>query len=239
MITVLGPQLNTVDLKGVEPKRPERAGSRWRPIPHHDLAVTLEQELQHRGIAIRRAAWSLDPARQVLVGGFSVLFPAPLGLPDMPGIEYALGIRHGNNLKYALTFAAGAQVTVCLNGLVSGTWVLVRKHTCGLDLGTEVARGVDRFVEESRSVRNCIDRLRERNLTRHQADHALMDAGRARLLPWSHLGQVERLYEHPEHEDFRSRTAWSLMNAFNEVVKKQAPARQLHSLDRFRQLLLN
>jgi len=98
---------------------------------------------------------------------------------------------------------------------------------------------MERFIEESRLVKNCVERLREKELNQQQADHLLMEAGRKRLLPWSHLGQVEQLYEHPEHEEFRENTAWGLLNAFNEVVKKQAPVKQLRSLDSFRKVLLN
>jgi len=148
-------------------------------------------------------------------------------------------IRHSNNTRFALTFAAGAQVLVCLNGVITGTWVLHRKHTNGLDLDQAVAAGVARFIDQARDVPRCVAALKERTLTQRQADHLLMESGRAGLLPWSHIGQALDEYEHPAHEEFRGRNAWALYNAVSEILKRQNPARQMHALDRVRQLLLN
>jgi len=239
MITICGDKLSTSDLQGLEIQRPARAGSRWQPVAHYDLACSIEKTLHERGVNITSESWSVNPSAQVLVGGMCVIFPQSFGIPDIAGLTYALGIRHSNDTRFALTFAAGAQVLVCLNGVITGTWVLHRKHTSGLDLGQAVADGVARFIEEARAVPQCVAALKDRTLTRRQADHLLMESGRAGLLPWSQIGQAQDEYEHPQHEEFCGRSAWTLYNAVSEVLKRQNPARQMRSLDRFRQLLLN
>lgn len=240
MITVLGNRtLRTSDLKEYPVKRPERAGDRWKGVHHHDLAVELEEALWSRRIGITREIWTVDPSGQTLVGGFSVTFPDHTGLPSLNGLDYALGIRHSNDQKHALTFSAGAAVLVCLNGVVTGTWVLKRKHTTGLDLSETVGEGVDRFVEEARKVKQTVESLRVRYLPPRQVDHVLMEAGRLGIVPWSHVGKVYEEFQAPRHEEFKGRSAWCLYNAMGEIVKHQNPARQLDSLDRFRTVLLN
>jgi len=239
MITVIGESKSTEELRDVPFHRPTKAGRRWQGIRHYDLATAVEAALLWRGIELQSEIWSVDQSGQSLVGGINLQFPARLGIPAIDGMDYSLGIRHTNDLRYALTFAVGTQIIVCHNGVVTGAFVLCRKHTSGINLVEEVERGIDRFVQEARKVPEVIDSLKARSLTRRQTDHRLMEAGRQRLIPWSHVGQVHHEYEHPTHGEFAKRTGWGLYNAFNYIVKKGNPQRQLRALDRFREIVLN
>ena len=69
-------------------------------------------------------------------------------------------------------------------------------------------------------------------------DHALVEAGRRRLFPWSKLGRVERLWREPPHPEFRERTGWSLLNAFTDVAKRFSMAREMRVIDDLRRLVL-
>lgn len=133
----------------------------------------------------------------------------------------------------------GTQILVCNNGLITGEFVLCKRHTTGLDLSDAVNRGVDRFIDQSRHVSECIDQMKARGLTEHESDHLLMEAGRRRLLPWSHIGQVQEEYARPSFKEFDERSGWGLYNAFTRVAQKSTPERQLRALNRFRQIVLN
>jgi len=211
MITVLGEKKSTEDLKKIEIQRPERAGNRWKGISHYELATHVETSLKNKGIKILSETWSTDRTGQSLVGGLNLTFPLWMDIPNIKGMDYSLGIRHSNNCKHALTFAVGTQIMVCTNGLISGEFVLSRKHTNGLDLENEIEKGVDRFIEEAGKVENCIEQLKSRELSRLNADNYLMEAGRKRLLPWSHIGMVEKEYENPSFPDFNERTGWGAL----------------------------
>ena len=239
MITVLGKRVTMAELEQMPVIRPEKAGSRWMGIPHYSLAATLQRCLSRRGIGVKQEVWALDASGQSLAGGLEVEFPASLGMPELTGMSYSLGVRHANNLRHPLTFAVGTRIMVCSNGVVSGTWVLCRKHTTGLDLEAEIEGGVTRFLMEARQVRDCITLMRGRELSQPQADNLLMEAGRQRLLPWSGIGKAQDEYTHPAFPDFSERTFYSLYNAFNSVVKGISPQRQFHALNRFREIGMN
>lgn len=239
MITVLGTPCTLEDLKTIPMVRPERAGTRWRAIPHYDLAQQLHFGLAKRGIAVTSEKWALDPTGQDLVGGFNVRLPESLGIDVPAGTDHALAVRHSNRLRFALTMSCGVSVVVCQNGVLTGEWIVSRKHTLGVDLEQVVETGVSRFVDEVRGATQVVENLKAQRISSSRADSLFMESGRQKILPWSHLGQAYELYRHPRHEQFQLGTGWGLMNAVNEIVKKQNPARQLRSLGRFRELLLN
>lgn len=239
MITVLGSRLGVDELRHIPVVRPAKAGTRWQGIQHHNLASTVLQSLHRRGIEVTDQTWAVDKTGSALVGGLRVQFPRDLGIPKVAGMEYALGLRHDNAMHQALTFAVGTQILVCLNGVITGEYVLCRRHTTGIDLEEEVSRGVTRFVEEAGKVKGVVQAMQNRYLTNPLVDQLLMETGRQRIIPWSHVGQVHDEYHHPTHVELAQPTAWGLYNAFNHVIKKSNPVRQLRSLDRFRTLVLN
>lgn len=240
MIHVLGKdKLTTADLEAIPVERPERAGCRWQGVSHYELATTVERHLADRGIEHTNTTWVTSRKGQALFGGMSLRFPSELNMPEIAGMNYALGIRHSNDMAHSMQFFSGLSVTICSNGVATGSHVLARRHTSGVELGTVVDRGVTEMIERARDAGAIVDRLRERPLDQRKVDHLLCEAGRMGLMCWSHLGKVERTYREPPHEEFRDRNAWSLYNAFNNVIKSSSADRQLDGLDGFRQLLLN
>jgi hypothetical protein len=55
-----------------------------------------------------------------------------------------------------------------------------------------------------------------------RAHHFMMEAVGRSILPASRLRKVPQACEEPKHEEFRSRSAWSLFNAFTEVLREEA-----------------
>ena len=240
MITLLAKEkMSLADLKEIPVTRPERAGNRWAGVQHYELATTIQHQLWNRGIGISGQQFGVDQSRQTMIAGYNLEFPGRLGINPIEGQTYSMAVQNNNALKYALTFAVGSVVLVCENGVVTGDFVVKRKHTTGLNLPEVVSHGIDQFIEEARHVEATVCQLHERRLTERQSDHLLMAAGRARLLPWSLVGQVQTEYQQPSHVEFAEPTGWGLLNAWNYVAKKLNPTRQLRSISRFRQLLLN
>ena len=85
MITVIDGRLNTADLAAIPVIKPERAGSRWIGINHHDLARSIETGLQQRQIEVTKSAWTVDKNGQALFGGMGLRFPAALNVPELTG----------------------------------------------------------------------------------------------------------------------------------------------------------
>jgi hypothetical protein len=59
------------------------------------------------------------------------------------------------------------------------------------------------------------------------AHHLMVEAVKAHILPASRLHHVLQAWEKPAHDEFASRSAWSLFNAFTEVLKSSGPRVQM------------
>jgi hypothetical protein len=237
MITLLGETICRDQLPQ-ETTRPEKVGRLWQGVSHKDLADTLIHCLENQQIRVDEEKWSLDGRGTAMIGALGLTLP---GLPDLPGQQYALGIRHSNDGRRAIQISCGTTVLVCHNGVLTGQFILHRRHTTGLDLNKEMGAGVCRYLAEVAKVKTTVEALQERPLSAAQADTALMEAGRRRLLPWSALGKVDAEYRAPRIEDFRAwhGRGWGLYNAFNEIAKQLNPFRQMDALAGFRKLVLS
>ncbi len=236
MITVLGKLTPREELSAEVPAR--EAGRFWRGVPNYALASRLVQQLYRRGILIVNEQWSEDRAKGSLVGGLDLKVP---DAPDLPGMNYSLGLRHSNDGRQAIQLACGARVAVCSNGLITGTFILRCRHTLRLNLDAELASGVERYLQEASRVKNCIDGLQQQRIDEPRYREILIESGRRNLLPWSALGKVDQEYRNPQHTEFREwrNTGWGLYNAYNEITKQLAPTRQLSALNQLRELVMN
>jgi len=60
-----------------------------------------------------------------------------------------------------------------------------------------------------------------------EAHHVMVEAVRQRIISASRLPAVLREWDEPRHPEFEPRTAWSLLNAFTEVLKAASPRQQM------------
>ena len=79
----------------------------------------------------------------------------------------------------------------------------------------------------SRRIDGEIAATKVHELQPAHAHHLMIEAIRANVLPASRLPKVLEAWEVPRQEEFASRTAWSLFNAFTEVAKTSPPRAQM------------
>jgi hypothetical protein len=137
-------------------------------------------------------------------------------------------------------------VFCCDNLAFSGEVKMTRKHTAHVfrDLPDLIYQMLSRVSSMRQQIEDEIAAMKVRELPPAHAHHLMVVAVKDGVVPASRLPKVIEAWEEPRHEEFKSRTAWSLFNAFTEV-QKDVPARaqmegslRLSSLFR-RELLLN
>lgn len=217
--------------------QPKNAGRIWKGIQHGELVDAIANRLESNGIEVAGEQWYVaGQNRERMSGSMSLRIP---DLEAPAGMEFSLGLHHGNDMAHALKFAVGLRVFVCSNGVVAGDFIVKRRHTNHFDLERVVNNGLDRYLEEIKEVRNTVDRMKERTYyTNHIPDEVLMDAGRNGLMPWSRIGQVDEEYRHPTFAETADHSAWGLYNAFTYVVQKCPPGHQIDAMSKFRELVL-
>ncbi len=236
MITVYDHNATLQEVGDVPLVTPSQAGPHWKGIPHYQLLNALLSEIEERGWTADKPRFSLTKNGAGLAGAFEIDVPK-IGPPE--GMRFALGILTDNAYERALRLYAGADVSVCNNGLATGQIILAKRHTKNFDLKGEIAMALDDYLVAIQKVGGIVDGLKNHKLLGGAVyEHLLIEAGRERLMPWSRLGKVDTEYRNPRFPDeIGTETSWALLNAFTWVVKRNPPYRQMDQINRFRQML--
>jgi hypothetical protein len=153
-----------------------------------------------------------------------------LACPVSDGTTLAVGIRNSVDKSFPLGFCAGSRVFVCDNLSFRSELLVRRKHTINGERDfvrriAEAVAGLDSFrVQETYRI----DRLRSLDLSDERADSLILRGYEAGIVGARELPRVLREWRNPPHEEFRSRTAWSLLNAFTAALKPHS-ATQPHA----------
>ncbi len=211
---------------------PEGRG-RWRPRPHFQVVEELIRSAWERNLTpttetygVRHDTLTLD-GRELLIPDAN-LYGVLTFEADLPGMAGAIAFRHSNAQKFAVEFVSGASVFCCDNGVISGVECTrcKAKHTTGLTLRQLTDQAVDLYLASLDGTRQFARRLERTLLRDDQANHLVVEAAREGAISSSKILTVLDEYHEPKHEEFKSRTAWSLYNAHTEVMKGQSPDRQ-------------
>jgi len=191
---------------------------RWHPVSHTRVLAAVKETLHGAGYVVRAEQYGLARSDARFFGVLD------LETPLAQGVGLSVGVRNSIDKSFPLGFAAGSRVFVCDNLAFRAELLVRRKHTTngmrafGTAIGSAVASLTSfREAEESR-----IRRMAGMELTPAQASHVILSAFRKGIISSLQLPKVCREWEEPRHDDFKPRTAWSLFNAFTEVLKPRA-----------------
>ena len=121
---------------------------------------------------------------------------------------------------------------VCSNLCFSGEmFVLRRKSTTGLRLGDMIGEGLDKFLVQSKSLDEGIDRLKNARLTDADAKRRIFDLFNDSVLPSRLLKPMARHYFEPTEleTDCQPRTLWGLNNSATRSIATLKPSAQFLS----------
>jgi len=209
-------------------KVPNRAAetSYWEGVPHQDVVRTIRKVAKARKLKTIREEFQLGNKGHTLFASWDF----DRGVPGVKGATMSLGYRGSNIGRFAHTFATGARVTVCENGIISGEFALRRKHTTAVNLLELVEAGFDRYLEEINTIRPMIQGLKKKKLGDADAAEIMLEAARRGIIGWSRIRIVDQQWNDPKHKQFEDADGWSLYNAFTQSAKVCPPAQQIEVL---------
>ena len=150
-------------------------------------------------------------------------------------IEPTMGLRHSNLSKFAAKATVGGDCFVCDNMAITGEIAFNYKHTFGNvnSLSHLIGHGLVKYLDKIPELGKMVTALKERYITNERLSDTYLRAARTKLLPWSHIGMVDKFWEEPTHPEFAKRhDGWRLYNAFNTVAKKYNPTRQIEMVSK-------
>jgi hypothetical protein len=148
------------------------------------------------------------------------------------GCRFAIGIRNANNKRFRLSCTVGLRVFVCHNLAFQGDYSpVLAKHSKNFSLEDSLSVGVDRMQRNFEPMRRQVDNWRAQPLSPAAAKLTIYRAFiEGDLEIPKHLARsVHELYFTPQHEEFESRTMWSLSNAFTSAFNELDPIPQFRA----------
>jgi len=193
---------------------------RWHPVSHVKVLDTVKETLHGAGYTIKSEKYGLARSDARFFGVLD------LETPLAQGVGLTVGVRNSVDRSFPLGMACGSRVFVCDNLAFRAELLVRRKHTInGMKaFGTAISNAVASLTSFKEAEGERIRRMAEMELSASQASHVILTAFRKGIISSLQLPKVCEAWEEPPHEDFRPRTAWSLFNAFTEVLKPRAVA---------------
>lgn len=188
----------------------------WKPISHERVLDTAMQTLGEAGYQVSKMKLGVSHEGQRFFGTLD------LDAPLVPGVSLAVGIRNSVDKSFPMGFAAGSRVFVCDNLAFRADLMIRRKHTTNgqARFSTDIAGAIASLASFRAAETVRIQALQDWVLTDAEAESLMLRACVQRgIVAQNQLGAIFGEYHEPRHDAFRPRTAWSLLNAFTEILR--------------------
>ncbi|HXJ43686.1 MAG TPA: hypothetical protein VNH18_30665, partial [Bryobacteraceae bacterium] len=195
------------------------------PIPHLAVVEGLVETLSHRHIGIVGEEFAVSKDGMEMFGVIDLE-------TSFDGCRFAIGIRNANNKRFRLSCTVGLRVFVCHNLAFQGDYSpVLAKHSKHFSLEDSLSLGVDRMQRNFEPMRRQVESWRAQQLSPAVAKLTIYRAFiEGDLEVPKHLARrVHEIYFTPLHEEFESRTMWSLSNAFTSAFKELDPIPQFRA----------
>lgn len=105
--------------------------------------------------------------------------------------------------------------------------MISKRHTrFGRDRFIEgIANAVGRLTDYQAVERERIETLQQRELRDESAESLILCSAEHEIIGWRLIPKVLTEWREPSHDEFKPRTAYSLLNAYTEVLKPRFKSR--------------
>jgi hypothetical protein len=189
----------------------------WQPIPHETLIASAASAIEAAGLTITDEQHAITRNEDRYFGVLN-LAPAVGGPEDF---TFAVGLRNSHDKSMQAGIALGTLVFVCDNLAFSGEVQVGRRHSGRIleVLPGLLAGAVAKIMAGSAQMVARVDAYKGRRLHDVKAHDLILRAVDERVISNARIAAVVKEWRQPSHPEFAARTAWSLFNAFTEVLK--------------------
>ena len=194
------------------------------PVPYDRFVEEVELHVPRFGLTIERAEFALAREGTQM---FGVLSCRNGSAPSDHGL--AIGLRNSYDRSLSVGLVAGTRVFCCDNLAFSGEVGMRRKHTANVfrDLPDLIYRMLSQVKAMGERQESEIRTMKATELSVPETHHVMVEAVRERVIPASCLPKVIEAWDKPKYPEFEPRTAWSLTNAFTDVMKSRSARAQM------------
>lgn len=209
------------DLAAVPVPEPTQS---YHPVPYNRFVEEVELHVPRFGLTVQSEQFALAREGNQMFGVLTCT-----NGHDAGDYALAIGLRSSYDRSLAVSMCSGTRCFICDNLAFSGEVQLHRKHTANVfrDLPDLIYRMLSKVAVLKARTDEEIAGMKVLPVSQERAHHLIIEAVKADVLPASRLPKVIEAWEEPKHEEFQPRTAWSLFNAFTEVLKAEVPRQQI------------
>jgi hypothetical protein len=195
------------------------------PVPHSTVIDFVHQAFEGSGYTVTEEEYALrDGGDKGSIPGAQLFGLMHLrNGHDNPDYGLVVGFRNSHDKSIRAGIALGSNVFVCDNMAFCGEIVFNRMHTLHImdDLPGIIVHAVGKLGVLRRNQDLRINAYKERNLTDNEAYAGIVHAMKDGIIPTSKITKVVEEWDNKgsRHQEFMPRNAWSLFNAFTEVLK--------------------
>lgn len=200
-------------------KTPSRTPT-WTPVSHLQLIQSIETAVKATGLILGQQTHSLNQDGSRYFGLMEVQ-----GKQNASDYGWVLGVRNSHDKSIPAGIVAGAMVFVCDNLSFSGEVRLSRRHTRNIlrDLPQIAGRAMGQLLEHWNHQDKRIEAYKGTAVSDSLAHDLLIRALDVRACTNRQIPSILEEWRKPRHEAFQKPSAWSLFNAFTEILKGNLP----------------
>lgn len=205
-------EVSREDLRLIEAPQ---ATSTWYPVKHSTILEAVEGTLDRAGFTTVKSRLSVSREGSRFFGVLDL--HSRIGQSE----SLSIGIRNSNDRSFPIGFCCGTRTFVCDNLAFSAEIVISKKHTrFGENRYREgIANAVDSLPQFVAHEQLRLEAMKARELSEDEANSLILQSAEQHLIGWRAIPEVLREWRQPSVEEFQDRTAYSLLNAFTEVLK--------------------
>jgi hypothetical protein len=213
-------------------------GKRYTVIPHGYIIDETRQELANAGFVINQELYKTSLDGQVAQGVYHLNY----GTDQDMGLMFAWSNSYNKMMRFKC--AVGAQVFICMNGVVSGDLAnYKRKHTGSalVDVTNSIQFQINHAKEYYNNLVADKEMLKQVHLTKSQQGSMI---GRLfieqEILTLTQIGMVQREIEKPTHQySINPNSAWDLYNHVTLALKDSHPLNYLSDHQKVHNFFVN
>jgi len=210
----------------------------WEGLQHHDFASRIVNTCAgfNMPVNMTQSRWGVSNEGSDLFASVSFL-DSYMGKETVLAKYFTtdtmpcLGLRHSNRGGFSSQMTIGASAFVCDNLIITGEFLFRKKHTRNnaAELDVTIRQGLMKFLSEQNGIVDMIDNLKSITMNENQVPRMYLNMARSNVLPWSHIGKVDKYWQEPTHSEFAQHgdSGWRMYNAINTVAKEYNPVRQI------------
>lgn len=196
----------------------------YSPVSHKNVIEHIYEQLDKHSLQAKNEQFIAGRFGQQLIGYMDI----NSGDSEM-GMR--LAFRNSYDKSMSVAFVAGSSVWICGNGMISGEFNFLRKHTGSVnhELSEKIKKTIDELEAHFNTMKAHAAEMKSIVLTKTQSAELI---GRMfieeEVITSTQMNIIKKQLEKPEYSEFKDPTLWSLYNHVTYSLKEAHPTNYIN-----------